>query len=141
MLKAFETEVRVRFAETDMWGIVYYANFFVWFEVGRGAAFREINIPVGKLQESNAMAVVVEASCRYRSSARYDDLILIRTTISSLQPKLMTFTYEILNKETGILLATGHTKHVFVNKEGKSARIPEPLAKLIREKCGLKPRA
>ncbi len=138
MLKVFETEVHVRFAETDMWRIVYYANYFVWFEVGRGAAFRQMKVTIKDWEKADALAVVVEANCRYKSSSRYDDHIVIRTTISSIQPKMMTFTYEIANKTTGKLLATGHTKHMFVDRSGKPSRLPAPLIKLISARAGIK---
>lgn len=138
MSKIFETEVHVRFAETDMWGIVYYANYFVWFEVGRGAAFREMKVVLEDWEKNDALAVVVEANCRYKSSARYDDRIIICTTISSIQPKMMTFTYEIVNKTTGKLLATGHTKHMFVDRSGKPSRLTASLIKLISSRAGIK---
>jgi len=124
-LNFVETTVRVRYAETDRMGVVYYANYLVWFEVGRGAWCRARGFNYRDMEEQEQRGLMVaEATCRYKSPARYEDEILIRTAVSGASDKVIRFCYEIREKETGRLLATGETVHVLVDAAYRPARLP-----------------
>jgi acyl-CoA thioester hydrolase len=120
-----ETRLRVRYAETDQMGVVYYANYLIWMEVARtdfclhsGFRYRDMEI------EDGIRIAVAEARCRYRKPARYDDEILIRTTLTQLRRRTMTFTYQVHHAESEELLAEGHTLHVAVDAEGRPRGVP-----------------
>jgi acyl-CoA thioester hydrolase len=111
------TEVRVRYAETDQMGIVYYANYLVWFEIGRVELLRSLGLAYSQLEtDHQCILPVVEASCRYKSPARYDDRIVIETRPSMLRGSVIKFAYRILRGgaegEEPKLLAEGETVHV-----------------------------
>jgi acyl-CoA thioester hydrolase len=111
------TEVRVRYAETDQMGIVYYANYLVWFEIGRVELLRSAGLAYSQLEiEHECIMPVVSASCRYRAPARYDDEILIESSPALLRGSVIKFAYRILRKAKGgeenVLLAEGETVHV-----------------------------
>lgn len=112
-------EIRVRYAETDQMGVVYYANYFVWFETGRTEYFRELGMPYSEVEKNDILLPVLKAFCQYKSSARYDDLIRIVTTVASLQEVRILFKYELFRESTGELLAMGETEHAFVNRQGR----------------------
>ena len=117
--------VRVRYAETDQMGVVYHANYIVWMEVGRTEYCRAAGIVYRDLEEQEGLHLaVVEASCRYVSPARYDDEIEIHTSIAEAHPRMIRFAYELVNKATGKKVAEGSTKHVFLNREMKLAKLP-----------------
>jgi acyl-CoA thioester hydrolase len=130
--KFAETVVNVRYAETDQMGIVYYANYLVWFEVGRVAWCRDRGFQYRDLEaEHGRMMVVAEATCRYKSPARFEDNILIRTAVGSATDKVIRFTYEIRNQATGQLLATGESKHVVTDREFRPARLPDQVRRFF----------
>src|ERR1700677_4305217 len=114
------TQVRVRYAETDQMGIVYYANYLVWFEIGRVELLRSLGLAYSQLEtDHQCILPVVEANCRYKSPARYDDEILIETRPSLLRGAVIKFAYKIYRKtdQEGkerelLLLAEGETVHV-----------------------------
>ena len=122
--RAVEAEVRVRYAETDAQGVVYYANFFVWFEVGRMTYMRERGWPYDEMERNGIGFMVMEATCRYHAPARFDDQIIIRTWVDEVRQRSFGFAYEVLDKVTGERLATGRTVQVFVDGEGKPVAIP-----------------
>jgi acyl-CoA thioester hydrolase len=127
----YETTARVRYAETDQMGVVYHANFFVWFEVGRVELLRQMGFQYKEMEaRDDCYIVVAEARCRYRKPARYDDVIRIRTRIAESRSRTIGFAYEILNDATGEVLATGETKHVVCDRHGR----PKVLALKYREK-------
>lgn len=112
-----ETRIRVRYAETDQMGVVYYANFFVWFEIGRVEYLRARGLAYRDLEKDDGCYIpVVDAHCRYKAPARYDDLIAIRTRVTRRRGSLLDFGYEVLRAEDGQLLATGETTHVVVDR-------------------------
>jgi len=132
------TEVRVRYAETDQMGIVYYANYLVWFEIGRVELLRSLGLAYSQLEtEHECILPVVEASCRYRSPARYDDPILIETRPALLRGSVLKFGYRILRKpangEEPTLLAEGETVHVVCDDQLKRKHLPERYAAALRE--------
>lgn len=112
-----QTRLRVRYAETDQMGIVYHSNYLIWFEVGRTELFREINLPYTKFEEVGLGLAVIEASCRYRLPARYDDEVIVSTSVN-ISSRKVTFNYQVYREST--LLAEGKTIHVFVNKQGRA---------------------
>ncbi|MFQ6059380.1 MAG: acyl-CoA thioesterase [Anaerolineae bacterium] len=126
-----EAQVRVRFAETDAQGVVYYANFFVWFEVGRMTYLRQRGVDYGTLEREGVGFVVAEATCRYHAPAHFDEVLAVRTWVEELKNRSFTFAYEVVNQETGQLLATGRTVQVFVDRQGRPVEIPPRLRALL----------
>jgi acyl-CoA thioester hydrolase len=123
------TEVRVRYAETDQMGIVYYANYLVWFEIGRVELLRSLGLAYSQLEKDHQCILpVVEATCRYKSPARYDDQILIETRPSLLRRSVLKFAYRILRKghegEAPKLLAEGETVHVVCDDQLNKKPLP-----------------
>ncbi len=115
-----ETTVRVRYAETDQMGVVYYANFFIWFEVGRVELLRALGHSYREMEKlDDCHIVVAEAQCSYKKPAVYDDLLRIRTRVVQIRRKTIRFTYEVLRDPDAELLATGETLHVICNKSGR----------------------
>jgi acyl-CoA thioester hydrolase len=130
-------QVRVRYAETDQMGIVYYANYLVWFELGRVELLRSLGLAYSQLEtEHECILPVVEATCRYRAPARYDDEILIETRPSMLRGSVMKFAYRILRKardgEEPKLLAEGETVHVVCDDQLNRKPLPEHYAAALR---------
>jgi acyl-CoA thioester hydrolase len=120
------TTLRVRYAETDQMGVVYYANYFVWFEIGRtdfcrqhGFAYREME------QEDGLYIIVAEARCRYKAPARYDDEILIRTCLRGIRKRVLIFGYEVYRQVNDELLAEGETVHVITDRDGRPRSLPD----------------
>src|SRR5580698_1779244 len=131
------TEVRVRYAETDQMGIVYYANYLVWFEIGRVELMRSLGLAYSQLEtDHQCILPVVEANCRYRSPARYDDPILIETRPSLLRGSVIKFAYRILRKgqegEEPRLLAEGETVHVVCDDKLNKKPLPPAYEAALR---------
>ncbi|HXR38746.1 MAG TPA: thioesterase family protein [Terracidiphilus sp.] len=123
------TEVRVRYAETDQMGIVYYANYMVWFEIGRVELLRSLGLAYSQLEtDHQCILPVIEATCRYKSPARYDDRILIETRPSLLRGSVIKFAYRVLRKsadgEEPTLLAEGETVHVVCDDQLNKKPLP-----------------
>ncbi|MGB7265860.1 MAG: thioesterase family protein [Terracidiphilus sp.] len=132
------TEVRVRYAETDQMGIVYYANYLVWFELGRVELLRSIGLAYSRLETDHGCILpVIEASCRYKSPARYDDEILIETRPALLRGSVLKFVYRVLRKAAQggeqTLLAEGETVHVVCDDQLNKKPLPERYAAALRE--------
>ncbi len=120
-----ETRVRVRYAETDQMGVVYHSNYFIWMECGRVELCRGRGVRYRDMEEDGVVLAVAEATCRFRAPARYDDQVVIQTSIVSARSKLVRFRYSMRSEESGRLLATGESVHVFVDREMNPARLPE----------------
>jgi len=133
-LYTHETELRVRYEETDQMGVVYYSNYLVWFEVGRAEYIRSLGTSYKEFERHGVHIVVAEAYCKYEFPARYDDIIIIRTNLSEIRSRSMKYTYIVLRKADGKLLASGYTCHVFVDKNGKSMKIPKWVLDYIKKK-------
>jgi len=126
------SRVRVRYAETDQMGVVYYANYFVWFEVGRTDWLRETGSSYRDMEQSDGYALpVIEAHCSYRKSAKYDDELDVRTTASLVSPVRLQFTYEVVRASDAATLATGNTIHASLDRRGRPCRLPERVRALI----------
>ncbi len=133
----FTTTVRVRYAETDQMGVVYYANFFVWFEIGRVELLRQIGFDYAAMEaEEGCLLPVVEATCRYRSPARYDDRIVIETHVQNQRTSMIKFGYRVLlaaaEGSEPRLLAEGETVHVFVDRQLQKIALPEKYSNALK---------
>lgn len=127
------TKLRVRYAETDQMGVVYYANYLIWCEIGRVELLRQLGLDYKSMEaEDGCMLPVVEASCRYKAPARYDDLITIETTVSGLRQSVVKFAYRIVRAETGELLAEAETVHVVVDQAMQKCPMPEKYTAALR---------
>jgi acyl-CoA thioester hydrolase len=119
------SRIRVRYADTDKMGVVYYANYFIWFEVGRTDLLRETGWSYREMETEGFSLPVIEARCAYRAPARYDDEVEIRTTAMLVSPVRVQFIYEVLRTEDRTVLATGVTVHATLDRRGRPSRLPE----------------
>ena len=127
-----ETRVRVRYAETDQMGVVYHANYLVWFEVGRVELMRQRGLNYRRLEEEEGCRiVVVEATARYKSPARYDDELIIETQVKMVCGPVIRFAYRILRAEDRLHLCEGETVHVVLGRDMKKRTIPKKYADLL----------
>ncbi len=110
-------------------GVVYYANYLVWFEVGRADLMRTLDRTYRQLEEAGVILPVIEAHCEYRQPARYDEEIEIRTTGELVSRVRLKFNYDLVRRADGAALAAGHTLHAAVDPSGKPTRLPEDLRK------------
>ena len=131
--------LRVRYAETDQMGVVYYANYLVWFEIGRtdfclqhGFAYRDME------REDGLYIMVAEARCRYKAPARYDDEILIRTRVTGMRKRVLIFGYEIYKQCADELIAEGETVHVITDRDGRPRTLPEKYRERLLGKAETK---
>ena len=125
-MSPIETRLRVRFAETDQMGIVYYANYFIWMELGRVEWCRARGVRYRDMEaDDGILLTVVEAGCRYVYPARYDEEVVVATEIQRASPRLVEFTYALTSTETGQKLATGSTTHIFCGRDLRPTRLPE----------------
>ena len=129
-------QVRVRYAESDQMGFSYYANYLVWFEVGRTEWLRTRGCTYRSLEDDGFLLPVTEACCRYLAPSSYDDSIFIYTRVGKLTRVQLRFDYRLI-REDGTVLATGHTNHCFLSKEGRPLRAPEKIQELIRRELSL----
>jgi acyl-CoA thioester hydrolase len=127
-----ESRVRVRYAETDQMSVAYYANYFVWFEVGRSQYCNDCGFSYRDMErETGLFLIVAEASCRYKNPARYEDELIIRTTVTESSRRTLRFSYEI-ERADGAAVAIGETLHVLVNAEGRPSSFPEEYLALLK---------
>lgn len=127
-----ESVVRVRYAETDKMGIVYYANYLIWFEIGRTDFCRARGFAYRDMEENDdAFLVVAECYCRYKAPAYYDDELLVRTHITELRRRSLRFGYEIVRASDGQVIAEGETGHVITDSTGRVRSIPEDYAQRL----------
>lgn len=132
-----EIRLRVRYAETDQMGVVYHANYLVWMEMGRVELCRELGVRYRDMEENDGVLLTVSgASCRYLYPARYDDEVLVRTTVARATTRLLEFSYELKDFSADRLLATGSTTHIFCSRALKPCQLPEKY----RQAFGIAPR-
>jgi acyl-CoA thioester hydrolase len=130
-MKSAETRIRVRYAETDQMGVVYYANYLVWMEVGRVELCRACGFNYRDMEERDGVLLAVaEAGCRYVSPARYDEEVTIRSRVEDAGSRMVTFRYEMSVGDRKV--ATGFTRHIFVNREMRPVRLPEQYLALFQ---------
>ena len=132
-----ETRIRVRYAETDQMGVVYHANQFIWFEVGRVELLRQLGFSYKDMEEQdNCFIAVVDARCRYKAPAVYDDEIIVRTRLKNIRESMIHFGYELLRVVDGALLAEGETTHIVADAQMQKTTLPEKYMKVFREAVG-----
>ena len=121
---------RVLYADTDKMGIVYHANYFRWFEAGRGCYMRRRGRPYSVTESGGVQLPLVEAGITYHRPARYEQILDIRTWVSDIRSVQLTFSYEI--EHAGEVLVRGFTRHAAINSEGRPTRIPAEVVDTLR---------
>jgi acyl-CoA thioester hydrolase len=124
-------DIRVRYAETDKMGVVYLANYFMWFEIGRCELLRTIGRSYRQMEAEGIGLPVIEAHCEYKSPARYDDELQVRTRGRLLSPARVEFEYEICRPCDGTINATGRTIHAAIDTTGRPCRLPDYIRELL----------
>lgn len=137
MKRIVESELRVRYAETDAQGVVYYANYLVWFEVGRVNFLRALGLDYRTMEKTGIGFVIAEAKCRYLAPARFDDEITVQTWISEVRRSSLIIDYAVNNRATGQRLAEGSTVMVCVDMSGapRPTQIPQQLREVLAAAC------
>jgi acyl-CoA thioester hydrolase len=130
--------VRVRYAETDQMGVVYHSNFIIWFEVGRVELLRELGFTYKEMEADGLHLPVAEVKCRYKASAMYDDVVLIRTRMMNLRGFLIHFGYEAVRESDGTVLAEGETVHLVVGRDMQKMSLPGKYMVPFRKAMGEK---
>jgi len=120
-------ETRVTYADTDAMGIVYYSHYLRWFEMGRTELMRNLGIAYKEMESQGTYLPVSEVFCRYLISAKYDDVLIIETSVDFLKRASIQFAYRILRKADEVQMVTGTTLHAFVDREGRIVRVPSSL--------------
>lgn len=123
----------MRYAETDQMGVVYHANYLVWFEVGRVELIRSMGLDYKSMEREEGVGIaVVEANVRYKAPARYDEELIVRTRIAGVRGSVVRFAYSLYRAEDEVLLAEGATTHVVVDKSMHKAAMPARYAEAFR---------
>ena len=132
-----ESRLRVRYAETDQMGVVYHSNHFIWFEVGRVELLRQLGFSYRDMErDDNCHIAVVDARCRYRAPAVYDEELIVRTHIKHVRESVVHFGYELRREADGTLLAEGETMHIVINSDKKVTTFPEKYLVALRAAMG-----
>ena len=131
------TKLRVRYADTDMMGFCYYANYLRWFEIGRTEMLRENGLPYAEIEQQGYALPVLEAHCKYHKPAYYDEQVTITSRLRERARATLKIEYEVHNASSE-LLATGYTTHTFITKKGKAARPPQVFREFIKRHFGEK---
>jgi acyl-CoA thioester hydrolase len=126
------SRIRVRYAETDKMGVVYYANYLVWFEVGRTDLLRERGWSYREMESDGFALPVVEASCEYRRPAHYDDELEVRTTGALLSAVRVRFDYRVVRVADAETLAEGFTVHASLDRDGRPRRLPDQVKHILQ---------
>jgi acyl-CoA thioester hydrolase len=125
IIEFHDTTVRVRYAETDQMGVVYHANYLIWFEVGRVELMRAMGFEYKTMEtEDDCHIVVAEAYCHYEKPARYDEVLRVRTRIAEWRNRIVKFSYEIFREADDTLLTTGYTTHIICGSNGRPKALP-----------------
>ena len=128
-----ETTVRVRYAETDQMGVVYHSNYFIWFEVGRVELLRQLGFTYSEMEKQDGCYIaVVDARCRYKAPARYDEEIMVRTHLKNVRESLIHFGYEAIRVNDGTLLAEGETTHIVTDAQMNRRSLPDKYMEVFR---------
>ncbi len=132
-----ETRIRVRYAETDQMGVVYHANHFIWFEVGRVEFLRQLGFSYKDMeQQDDCFIAVVDARCRYKAPALYDDEVIVRTRLKNIRESVIHFGYELVRVSDGAVLAEGETTHIVADSQMRKTVLPEKYIRVFREAAG-----
>ena len=131
---SLDTEYRIIYGDTDKMGVVYYANYLRFFEIGRTELLRSWQLPYSQLEAREGFWLPVsEVHCKYLAPAAYDDLIIIRSTLDPQVKAGLKIDYVITSRNRETLHATGFTLHAFLNKQGKVVRPPKIIRELIQK--------
>lgn len=130
-MSSVEVRYRVIYGDTDQMGVVYYANYFRFFELSRGEYFRARGGSYTEMEKRGLMLPVVDAACSYRASARYDDLLVVRCSVTRMKRASIEFSYEVRKEGDAAILTTGKTLHACINREGRPVALPEDVVKLL----------
>jgi len=132
-----ETRIRVRYAETDQMGVVYHANHFIWFEVGRVEFLRQLGFSYKDMEkQDDCFIAVVDARCRYKAPALYDDEVIVRTRLKNIRESVIHFGYELVRASDGAVLAEGETTHIVADSLMRKTALPEKYMKVFRDASG-----
>ncbi len=123
-MKTHDTILRTRYGETDQMGIIYHPNYYIYFEMGRTEFLRDASgMSYKEMEDAGVMLPLSETHCKYRIPARYDDELVVRTSIKEMTVARITFSYQLLRKRDSTLLAEGETVHAFTNTSGKPVNL------------------
>lgn len=127
-----QTEIRVRYADTDQMKVAYYSQYLVWFECGRTELLRQIGCPYSHIEAQGFSLPVIEAWCRYHKPARYDELLIVRTRLSELPKVRLRLDCEVFRHEPREILVEGYTVHAFLNSAGQPVRAPKAFLEILK---------
>jgi acyl-CoA thioester hydrolase len=133
MQHSSRSEFRVRYSETDQMGVVYHTNYLVWCEIGRTDFIRASGLTYAELERRGVLLAVAEATIRYHSAARYDDLIRVDTTLAAVRSRAVTFDYLITNAETGERLSSARTVLVSLDRDGRPTTLPDAFRQQLEQ--------
>jgi acyl-CoA thioester hydrolase len=123
----FDYQYRVIYADTDRMGVTYYGHYFRFFEAGRNEYFRALGLPYTECERKGVFLPVGEAHAKYIAPSTYDDELIVRTSVSHLGASTIKFQYQVIKKDSGKVITTGDTLHVFVDKTLRPCRIPDEI--------------
>ncbi|RPI22141.1 MAG: acyl-CoA thioesterase [Acidobacteria bacterium] len=127
-----ECKIRVRYADTDQMGVVYYANYLVYFEVGRTEFCRHRGISYAQIErDTGSYLIVAEARCRYRRPLRYDQEVIVRTFLQEMRRRTLTFAYQLIEASSGTICAEGETVHVVTDQQGRPRSFPDEYRRIL----------
>ncbi|MGK0291197.1 MAG: acyl-CoA thioester hydrolase [bacterium] len=126
-----QVQIEVRYAESDQMGVVYHANYFIWFEIGRTTLFRDAGLDYRKLEEEGIFLPVIEVQNRYHQPAKYGQIVTLKTTVQREKKTQIRFEYQCFHQDT--LLCTGFSRHVFMNQVGKAIRFPSQFEDFFKK--------
>lgn len=129
-----QTEIRVRYKDTDRMGVVYYGNYLTFFEVGRAEFMRQLGFPYSRMETLGYSLVVIETAVKYHSNVGYDSLVTVQTTISQLKKATIRFEYKVISEDEK-LIVSGHTLHACILPNQKPTRIPNEIKEIIEAKA------
>jgi acyl-CoA thioester hydrolase len=129
----YRTTCRVIYGDTDNMGQAYYANYFRWFEMGRNELFRSMGLAYASVENQGLFLPVAETYCKYFQPAKYDDLLIIETSLDPRLKGAIKFDYQIFSEDAQTLLAQGYSKHACLNRDGKVVRPPEFIKEIIEK--------
>ena len=131
-MSTHDTELSVRYSETDQMGRVYYSRYLEWFEMARSEHLKAIGFPYSEMEKQGIFLVVADTYIKYLRPAKYEEIIIIKTTIKDASKASVTFEYEVTNEKTKELLATGSSKLASVTKDGKITFISDVVTRKIK---------
>ena len=124
---------KVRFVETDAMGVAHHSNYFRWFEMGRVEFLKQHEISLNDLLNSGIVFPITAVECQYKHSAKFDDVIIIKTVLETITPVKMIFSYQVFRADDNVLLALGKTQNVFTNKAGRITKLPPEIYQKIKQ--------